>query len=58
MCIGARINEMKEFFADFKKASLSLEYDGLLQINFKCVNKKNEMMDFNFDTVSDEMIVN
>ena len=57
-CIGARINEMKEFSTDFKKALLSVDPDRKAQINCRCVNKKNEMMNVNFDTVSDEIIIN
>ena len=57
-CLGARINEMKEFSTDFKKALLSFDPDRKAQINCRCVNKKNEMMNVNFDTVSDEIIIN
>ena len=57
-CLGARINEMKEYFTDYKKAYLAFKPDANFRFNCRCVNKKNEMMNVNFDSVSDEMIIN
>ena len=58
ICLGARINKMKEFITDYKKSLLLLSPDRKFQINCRCVNKKNEMMNFNFDTFSDEININ
>jgi hypothetical protein len=57
-CMGTRIDQMKEFFTDYKKVLLSFDPKRKAKITCRCANNKNEMINVKFDTVSDDMTIN
>jgi hypothetical protein len=58
ICFGLRIDEMKESF-NALKSTMNTQMPGRnLKINCRCANKKNEMVNANFDTISDDVIIN
>jgi hypothetical protein len=58
ICFGSRIDEMKESF-NALKSTMNTQMPGRnLKINCRCANKRNEMVNANFDTISDDMIIN
>ena len=57
-CLGFKIDEIKETVADLRKVLLSYESKEKITINCRCSSKRNKMINFRFDTFSDDVFIN